>query len=451
MKKYLLSIVACTVLSSTILAQTINGLNNVGFESSARGGVSTTSSSAYSMFNNPATLNSGKYFSNIGLNFNVGYRENGLLGTMLDLSDLDIDSVFDSIEGGVNGGTAPSVDARNSIIDAQNIIRGANGNSVNIFAGTSFGFNIGNWGLGVNTQGTVVGSITTSAAHTRLIFERDGNYAEYDPSNGSYTAIIGPNAESIYESSSLEYAVNNGLHFAAVKYHLLTEVPLSYSHNLGRYSQSLAGLTIGTSLKYMMLQTSEKEIRINEDDELTEDFPDSEKANTIGLDLGFLYENDSYDFVVGLSAKNLNAPSFKTDNFEYEIDPSIKIGLSKGFFDDDLKFAVDYDITENESSFTGIQEQHMGLGLSYEPSSWISLNGGVKQNISDWASETNNDYLIYSAGVSFGFKWFQLGISAEISSDTTDVEGDAVPRYASINFGLIGKFGETAKRVSVDE
>lgn len=74
----MLSLTASAVITSSLMAETITGSSYTGFESSSRGGVSTTVPSASSMFNNPATLNSGKYFAEASLNGNISYRENGL-------------------------------------------------------------------------------------------------------------------------------------------------------------------------------------------------------------------------------------------------------------------------------------------------------------------------------------------------------------------------------------
>lgn len=446
MKKILLSGVAASLLTTTLMAETISGSSYTGFESSARGGVSTTVSSSNSMFNNPATLNSGKYFSEVSLNANVGYRENGLLGSMNDLNNLNIDSVFNNLDSLVDSSNTAA--DRANIVEAQNIVNGMNGDSVNITAGANIGLNIGNWGLGINTQGTVVGSMVVSSAHNQLIFDDGaGNYGLYNPTTDTYAV----SNLADYQNLSMEYAINNGLTYANIKYHLLTEVPLSYSHDMSDFKH-LSGLTLGGSVKYMQLETSSKDIKVNaDDDDITDDLStNSSKDSTVGLDLGAIYEIPNHSLTIGLSGKNLNSPTFNNGGVEYKIDPSVKLGLSKGFFDEDLKVAIDVDLTKNESTFTGIQNQNIGLGLSYEPTSWVSLNGGIKKNISSWAKDTDNDGLVYSAGVSLGFKWVQVGISAEMSSDTMDVDGSSVPKYASVNIGLIGKFGETAKRQAPD-
>lgn len=446
-KKIFLSLSAVSVLMvNSVLAEEITGSSYTGFEASSRGGVSTTVSSSSSMFNNPATLDTGKYFSEASLNANVGYRENGLLSNINDLNNLDLDNLFDNVSNNYLVGN--SVEDRANLTKTLDIVKGMNGNSVIINGGANLGINIGNFGIGVKSQGTVVGSMVVDQNRDKLIFDvGGGNYALYDQINDTYSA----SNLADYQNTSLEYAINNGYTYANIKYHLLTEVPLSYSHDMSQFKY-LDGLTLGATVKYMKLETSTKDIKVNsEEDDITDNLTDnSYSSSTYGIDLGALYQLNS-GTTFGLTAKNLNSPTFDNNSVEYKIKPSAKLGVSQGFFDESLKIAFDMDVTKNKSTFTNMEEQNMGLGLSLEPVSWFSLNGGLKKNISSWAKDTENDGLVYTAGLSFGFKWLQLGLSAEMSSDEVEVDGESVPKYASVNFGLTGKFGESSKRKAPTE
>ncbi len=438
-KKILLSLTASAVITTSLMAETITGSSYTGFESSARGGVSTTVPSASSMFNNPATLNSGKYFAEAALNGNVSYRENGLLGNLNDLEKLDIDNVFSNIESNFLGSN--TAQDRESIVKALDIVKGMDGNSVNVNAGASFGVTVANWGIGYNTQATAVGKMVVDQNRTELIFDDGaGNYALYDPLTDTYSV----SNLTDYQNKSLEYGINNGYSYANIKYHLLTEIPVSYSKDMSEF-KGLDGLTLGGSVKYMQLETNSKNIRVNSSDNEVTDNNDGNKSkdSTFGVDLGAIYTLSNYGTTFGATAKNLNSPTFNNGGEEYKIKPSLKVGVSQGFFDNDLKIALDADLTKNKSTFSGTEDQYIGVGLSYEPTSWVSLNGGVKKNISSWAKETDNSGLIYSAGLSFGFKWVQVGLSGEMSSDSIEVDGSSIPKYASVNVGIIGKFGDS--------
>lgn len=323
------------------------------------------------------------------------------------------------------------------------------GKSVNVNAGASLGIAIDNWGIGYNTQATVVGKMVVDPNRNKLIFDAGlGNYALYNPVTDTYTA----STLADYQAQSLEYGINNGYSYANIKYHLLTEIPVSYSKDMGGLNSNLEGLTLGGSVKYMQLETSFKDIKVNSSDSEVTDNLESNKSkdSTFGVDLGAIYTLSNYGTTFGASAKNLNSPTFNNGGDEYKIKPSFKVGVSQGFFDNDLKIALDADLTKNKSTFTGTEDQYIGLGLSYEPTSWVSLNGGIKKNISSWAKDTDNDGLIYSAGVSFGFKWVQLGISGEMSSDKVEVDGSSIPKYARVNVGIIGKFGESGTKPAPD-
>ncbi len=75
------------------------------------------------------------------------------------------------------------------------------------------------------------------------------------------------------------------------------------------------------------------------------------KDSTFGVDLGAIYTLSNYGTTFGATAKNLNSPTFNNGGEEYKIKPSLKVGVSQGFFDNDLKVALDADLTKNKSTF----------------------------------------------------------------------------------------------------
>lgn len=115
----------------------------------------------------------------------------------------------------------------------------------------------------------------------------------------------------------------------------------------------LDGLTLGGSVKYMQLETNSKNIRVNSSDNEVTDNNDGNKSkdSTFGVDLGAIYTLSNYGTTFGATAKNLNSPTFNNGGEEYKIKPSLKVGVSQGFFDNDLKVALDADLTKNKSTF----------------------------------------------------------------------------------------------------
>ena len=103
---------------------------------------------------------------------------------------------------------------------------------------------------------------------------------------------------------------------------------------------------------------------------------------------------------------------------------------------DMLELAVDMDITKNETFVPGIKNQMLGGGVSFHPVSWFALRGGAMKNL----ASNDEAGVIYTAGLGFGLKWFQLDISGQMSGKTNTVEDTEYPRYAKVNVALISRW-----------
>jgi hypothetical protein len=122
-------------------------------------------------------------------------------------------------------------------------------------------------------------------------------------------------------------------------------------------------LSVGANLKYMHGITYSKFAGYQTIEDAELDFGDSnlrEESGNFGLDLGLM--SKPFDFLqVGLVARNVNSPKFKTGRDEdpngrknFTVDAQVRMGAAFfPFSNDTLVIATDLDLTENESDLLG--------------------------------------------------------------------------------------------------
>lgn len=291
-----------------------------------------------------------------------------------------------------------------------------------------------NFALGIYTNLDAYLKINTSASHTELIIEDEGQYVKYDPDTDKVSFVT----QEEYENSSIMYAIEEGLININAKAMVLTEVPLTFSG----VSQYLDGyLAYGANLKFMSMEIEEKTIDLGEGSDSLEDVvtdADIEFNNSIGIDLGLAYQPRDSGVILGLAGKNVNSPSFTIGGEEITIDPSYRVGVSRQILNSFAEIAIDYDITKNDTLIDGDTSQYIGAGVEFHPTSWFSVRTGVMRDIGD---NSFDDGFVYTAGLGIGSKWTLFDISAMISDKNGYYDGDDIPRYMQINFSLISKWG----------
>jgi hypothetical protein len=199
----------------------------------------------------------------------------------------------------------------------------------------------------------------------------------------------------------------------------------------------------------MSLVTSKQKVKLGESsDNADDDASDYETtySPTLGLDLGIAYRPKNSKMTIGLVGKNINSPKFKVDTTprsnpqgDYTIDPLFRAGLSVPIWNDNIEFAIDADLTKNDTTIKGEQSQMVGMGIELHPASWFALRVGAMQ---DMASEKFDDGTILTAGFGFGLKWFQFDLSAMMSTNKGEYDGSSIPRYASVNLSLLSRWGD---------
>jgi len=266
-------------------------------------------------------------------------------------------------------------------------------------------------------------------------------YYSYDPSTDIYAVT---SDKSDYEKYSIEYANENDINYISVDSMVLAEVPISYAK---MYEWNSGTWSFGLNLKPMTLTSYSYQASLGESsDDVDEDLEDYETTykSTIGIDLGLAYQPVNSKMTFGFIAKNINSPTFKVDTTEtneddYKLDAMLRAGVSVPFWNDNIEFAFDVDLTKNDTLIEDEQSQYIGAGLEFHPASWFSLRVGAMQDI---AAEKFDDGTIMTGGIGFGAKWLQLDLSAMVSSKSGTYDGDDIPRYTALNVALVSKWGD---------
>jgi hypothetical protein len=286
--------------------------------------------------------------------------------------------------------------------------------------------------------------LNIDSTYLDLIFkDEDTNiYYEYTPSSDIYSGSF---TSSEYKATSLEYGIDNEKHYIAVDTKTLVEIPISF---VNAYNTNYGIWSVGANIKPMKLVTTSQKfsLGVDSDTAVSDDATyETIYKSTIGLDLGLAYRKLNSKVTFGLIGKNINSPTFEVESSttgvtkDYVIKPFFRAGVSIPIFNDTVEIAIDADLQKTDSLIKDDFNQFIGAGIGFMPSSWFSLRVGAMQDI---ASKKFNDGTIMTAGIGLGLKWAQIDVSAMVSTNTGEYEGDEIPRYTALNVSLISKWGE---------
>lgn len=418
MKKITKSIVAATLLTTSLNAASFQVL---GSKATSMGGAGVaTSPSSLASYNNPALLAKNKKTFAFHTGVGVEYRDNGVLDTVSQLDDLNFSDLVELAEN-----TTPLTGfSSNDLIklnQSKNIILGANNQSFNVAPTVDVAFAIKNFGFGIFANADVAGTSKVDQNYNKLIFKNGGSYYELDSNN----SVTGSNSTA-YESSSLIYAMDEGNENTGVELNGLAviEIPVAYGHAFGT---DFGDIYLGGAFKLMKGTTYSSFHSFSSDEDILDNFDETKKeSTTVGLDLGVAY-NPSFDedLTLALVGKNLNSPSFdRINGGEFKLDPMVRAGAAyKISF---VELAFDVDLTENES-INGMKSRYVGGGASFDLFI-LDLNAGLMKNL----SSNDDSGLIYTAGVSMG----PVELSAQMASKSTHIDGTKLPKQASVNLAI---------------
>jgi hypothetical protein len=447
------------ISQTNVMAIEFLPLDNIAISQGGAGVASASSS--FGTYYNPALLSKHltgfEWITSVG----IGIREMNLADHIDELSDIDVNDTIDDLEIAIESIPYKDDDNNNDYdtlfnkhqsiqldkpglqTDLQTIKKElrliSDENALQLSPNLSVAFQMGNFGIGMFSMSELTASAIIDKNKLDYIveatFEQSGvsetEFMKYADESDSLTIV----SEIEYSSKSLEHALNNYdtyLHLIGITYY---EIPIAY----GRTMQTpLGGLSLGASFKFMIGYTYEKDINIDtETGDIQDEFDDGSEHQdtTFGFDAGLLFAPKMFNnrLLAGLVVKNLNSPKFETKSgAEYTLDPQIRAGLTYHLWKDTLMFSFDYDISENETLLDDYKVQNMGGGVYFKPTNWTSLRCGVQQNMSQSEEDT-----LLTAGIAFGLKWFKLDLAGQYSTETTEYDGNEIPRSARVQLSLI--------------
>jgi len=425
-RKILYSVALASLLSTGAFAQSFEA---IGYKASSMGGAGVASSkNAMAAYYNPALLAKPDNDVEIAIGVGVGVVDNGAFESINNLNDAGFSALIDKADNNVGDLTLAD---RAVLVNSRDIVVGMNGEGGLLTPDAYLNAQIGSFSVGVIGTSEMAGVAIVDPNRDRLIFDNAGTYVDIE--------TLAVTDQATYEATSLEYAVNNGHTFLRVDSLSIIEVPLSYGH---AFDTGIGSLSIGGSVKLMQGISYAGDVKIDtETDDIEDVLKDSEKESSdIGIDVGLLYEPGFIeDLRIGLVGKNLNKPTFdRTIGGQIEVDPMIRMGVAYDIFES-LEVAIDYDITENDtllaSNTNSYKTQYLGGGVNWHPVTWASLRAGLMEN-----QASDYEGLIYTAGLAIGPEAFQLDLSAQVSADDNEVDGESYPRAARVNIALISRW-----------
>ncbi len=416
----------------------------LGYESLSMGGAGVASArGSFATYYNPALLAEHRHGAQVSIAGGLGLREINLADHIDKLADVDVTKTIDDtisyIEDYVRQkGSLPSELSPELQRNYQTIVSElralTNRNGLALMPSASISLQIGNLGIGIFglSEGTAYAVINPN--YLDIVIKADVNgttyYASYDPTANSLL----PSNAATYNSSSLEYALDNKLTYLKLTGLAYLEIPVAYAHRL---HTPWGTLDFGGAVKLMPGWTYDGVIDIDTaSGDINSKLKDYDKTDTSwGVDLGVLYKPK---FVKGLSiglvGKNLNTPEFDTaQGRTYEIDPQVRLGLAYDF--SMFTLAFDADLTKNSTFIPDYDTQYIGGGLNFHPFSWLCVRAGAMKNLAE-----SDEGVVLTGGLGFGLKWFQVDLAAQVSTKSGEFDGNDIPRYARVQLSLVSKW-----------
>ncbi len=447
-----LVVVAAMLLAMPALAMEFQP---IGSEAASMGGAGVASAKgSYAPYYNPALLAEHRHGMQISLSGGVGIREVNLADRLDTLSDIEVGVSVGEINDTPDlnaDGTAViaglSETDKNNITTMKNELRAlSDKNGLQIMPTASLGVQVGSFGFGAYGVSEATAHAVVDPNRLDIIVEIDvpsgapaefgtgSQYVKYDETTDEFT----PSSLDEYTASSFEYALNNNLTYVKLTGLAYAEIPIAYGR---QFSTAWGKLDYGGSFKIMLGRTYDEIIDIDTDsDDVDTELEDIEhRDDSWGVDLGLLFKPSKLPKLsVGLVGKNLNTPEFDTKlGNTLKVDPQVRVGFAYDLMGDRLTFALDADLTNNDTFILNYSSQFIGGGVNFHPFNWLSLRAGLMKNIQE-----SDDGNIWTAGLGLGLKWFQLDVTGQLSDEKSnyEVEGTELRRYARVQLAMVSKW-----------
>jgi hypothetical protein len=215
----------------------------------------------------------------------------------------------------------------------------------------------------------------------------------------------------------------------------LIEIPLSFGY---AFNENLA---IGGNLKAMIGRVYGTDVIVFGDDvegAIRSADENYEQTVTWGADLAVMARLKMLN--LGLTARNLNSPSFDGPTVgatvfpDYELEPTVTAGAAFIPFET-LTFAIDLDLLESDTVLSDYKSRYARLGVEWDILRFLALRAGYSENL----AEDDIGGLVH-AGVGLNLWLLRIDLAGSMALETTEYDGDEVPREVRLGFQLAADF-----------
>lgn len=290
---------------------------------------------------------------------------------------------------------------------------------------------------GLDTPGELANLIVNEAASSGLSDEQISQAAATMANYASQAAPVIQNAASgnPYTNNQSDLSLAGGS---------FTEVAFGY----GKQFKFLQGLSMGANIKAVQGKVSAAAFKFMDESDTKDfykDFMDNAETSwKPAADIGVLwavrgkYPKAPMNPRLGLVIRNINSPKFDGPaGSSYKLDRQARFGLAfspANFW----HFAADMDLTKNKTSVEGFDSRMFALGTEInivnKKAFNIPLRAGLSKNMAESSSKT-----AYSLGTGINLLYMHFDISAQMSSDKTEIDGTKYPNKLNVaaGFGLL--------------
>lgn len=247
------------------------------------------------------------------------------------------------------------------------------------------------------------------------------------------------NAATVATAASGGGTINDNTSRLLFKGLAVAEVPLTYGRKIND------DFALGANVKFMKARVYNTQVAIMDQntefgDALSTALDDYTESTNFGVDLGALYRfGDKLRF--GVVARNVNSPSFDMkpllagDKDSISEDAQVRAGVAYRPFKS-LILAADIDITENDTTVSNSSTSRIvSAGLEGNVFNFMQLRAGIYKNIA-------NDDIgpVFTAGLGINLWAVNIDLGAAISSGSTTIDGNDIPKEVKAEFALSALF-----------
>lgn len=199
---------------------------------------------------------------------------------------------------------------------------------------------------------------------------------------------------------------------------VLSEVGFTYGHAINER------LSVGTVIKALQAKIIVRDVNIVGKNPNFGTFNRNsvETLTGAGLDLGVMYRLPDWQF--GLTARNVNAPSFQhSSGYIYKLKPQAKAGVA-WIPSDTFTMEAALDLTENQGAVPNSLSRYWNAGLEWDAWKVLAIRLGAFQNMSE-----KNIGVVPTLGLGLNLWAMRVDLSAARSTKKVIFDGKSVPAY----------------------